>query len=175
MKGIYYKEGVYVLIENTEDHDDCIHSYRFKRTTSHFGGRVTIDTSDRNSAWFRVDGILIKELSVFEIVSSLSLAKIASYLNAIEANGVDAFIKNYKNSVEFVYNEMKELKERTEVNLSSIQDQSVLQSQLSRHNKLQQLLLTVLGLLFCLKTYMSSGLENEKVVSVVQSVMDSIS
>ena len=44
MKGIYYKEGIYVLIESDGEHNDCIYHYNYRSDAlSLFGGRVEVN------------------------------------------------------------------------------------------------------------------------------------
>ena len=102
------------------------------------------------------------------------LSEIASHLNAIETNGVDAFLEHYKKSVEFLYTELKELNQKTESQLTIEQEDSKIKSLLVELTKIRDLLFSVLAILFSLNTYMSAGLENEKVISICQSVMDSL-
>ena len=102
------------------------------------------------------------------------LSEIASHLNAIETNGVDTFLEHYKKSVEFLYTELKELNQKTESQLTIEQEDSKIKSLLVELTKIRDLLFSVLAILFSLNTYMSAGLENEKVISICQSVMDSL-
>ena len=106
--------------------------------------------------------------------SALLLSEIASHLNAIETNGVDAFFEHYKKSIEFLYGELKELNQKTESQLSIEREDSNIKILLSELTEIRDLLFSVLIILFSLNTYMSAGLENEKVISVFQSIMDSL-
>ena len=89
-------------------------------------------------------------------------------------NGVDAFIVHYKQSIEFAYGELKELKKDTEFQLSSESNDKMIDSLKSELKKLKDLIFAVFALLFNLNTFMSAGLENEKVISVCQSILDSL-
>ena len=176
MKGIYYKEGIYVVNDNDEEHEDCVYHYKYKRNVL-FGGRVEIRGyyNDNNRAYFSVDGIYIVEIATWRIRQDLSLSQIASYLNAIEANGVDAFIQNYKKNVEFAYQEIKEISQKTELQLASEQREGYINKLLLELKKITDLLISVLVILFSLNSYMAAGIENEKVISVCKSIMNSFS
>ena len=177
MESIYYKEGIYVVIES-DNHENSI----FDLNSGHvflFGRRVMITRYSRG-AQLAIDGILIEEIDYFgeyrsEVKADLSLSKITSYLNAIEANGVDAFIENYKKSVEFVYVELKDLSEKTELLLSSETEKTKIAHLLNQFERIRSLLISILSILFSLRSYMSAGLENEKVISVSQSIIDLLS
>ena len=172
MKGIYYKEGIYVLIESKEKHNDCIYDYYNRRNASLFGGRVQIDSTFNENADLTIDGISIISIRNNN-KESLSLPQIVSHLNAIETNGVDAFLQNYKQSVEFFYEELKNLNQMTAERLSSTKEDLQIKNLLSELEKIRGLLLAVLIILFFLKANMASCLENEKVITVCQSIMES--
>ena len=175
MKGIYYKEGIYVLIESDEEHNDCIYHYYNRRDAlSLFGGRVGVDNGNSdNDADLTIDGISIINIWDKNKTNQLSLSQIVSHLNAIETNGVDAFLRNYKQSVEFFYEELKNLNQMTAELLSSTKEDLQIKNLLLELEKIRGLLLAVLIILFFLKANMASCLENEKVISVCQSIMES--
>jgi len=184
MDGIYYKEGIYLVIGSDIQNDACIYHYSYRNSVSLFGGRVRIRKSDAIKAHLVVDGISIitflkqhwnNGTITFLIITELELTTITAYLNAIEANGVDAFIQNYKQSVEYMYSELKDLCLKTEMHLSSEHEDSKLKRLLLELEQIRSMLFTVLAILFSLHTYMAAGLENEKVISVCQSIMDSLS
>ena len=187
MRGIYYKDGVYVLIENVYkpdysiiEHDDCVlNNNKKKRKQSLYGGRVYLH-------WFNihfedvilyVDGISISNLSeklYDQNHLTLPLSSVAQHLNAIEVHGVDAFMQNYKQNVAFLYDELKEIRERTELELSTPQDETKRSETLKKLEKIKDILQQTLSVLFTLQIFISAGLENEKVISVYQSIMDTI-
>lgn len=174
MNGIYFKEGIYVAIDDGKSQNDiCVYNYH-KDNVSLYGGRIRITFSSEEEANLYVDGISIIKISDKKIQSALLLSEIASHLNAIETNGVDAFLEHYKKSVEFLYSELKELNQKTESQLTIEQEDSKIKSLLVELTKIRDLLFSVLAILFSLNTYMSAGLENEKVISICQSVMDSL-
>jgi hypothetical protein len=179
MNGIYYKEGIYVVIDNDTENDSCVYHYNYRSGLSLYGGRVIIKQGNSNSAVLIVDGIPIVDFFYSNYLNirlnrSVDNLIVASHLNAIEANGVDAFIKNYKQSVEFLYGELKELNQKTESQLSIEQEDSKIKNLIFELDKIRTLLFSVLAILFSLYSYMSGGLENEKVISIYQSVMDSL-
>lgn len=174
MNGIYYKEGIYLGIDNDTQNDICVYDYHNKDNVSLYGGRIRITYSSVEEAKLYVDGISIIKISDKKNQSALLLSEIASHLNAIETNGVDAFLEHYKKSVEFLYTELKELNQKTESQLTIEQEDSKIKSLLVELTKIRDLLFSVLAILFSLNTYMSTGLENEKVISICQSVMDSL-
>lgn len=107
MNGIYFKEGIYVAIDDGKSQNDiCVYNYH-KYNVSLYGGRIRITYSSDKEANLYVDGISIIKISDKKIQSALLLSEIASHLNAIETNGVDAFLEHYKKSVEFLYTELK--------------------------------------------------------------------
>ena len=101
MNGIYYKEGIYLVIDNDTQNDICVYDYHYKDNVSLYGGRIRITYSSEEKAKLYVDGISIIKISDKKNQSALLLSEIASHLNAIETNGVDAFLEHYKKIVEF--------------------------------------------------------------------------
>lgn len=174
MIGIFYKEGVYVVINHDAKNESCVYHYKYKYDEYLFGGRVHIQENGTEDAFLTIDGISIIAFRATSINEDLSISTIASHLNAIETNGVDAFLEHYKNNIEFAYNELKELKKETEFQLSSESNDSLIEHLKTKLKKLQDVLFAVFALLLGLKNYMSAGLENEKVISVCQSIIDSL-
>lgn len=183
MEGIYYQNGVYVLVDNVTMNDNCLFNYRTNTESLLYGGRIKIQTADTVNGYFFVDGIRIFEIySLRYSDGSLSryvdyhidTATIVAHLNAIEANGVDAFKEHYKKSIQFLYEEVKEQLQKSELLLTAMQDDSKVEELLKEVRKIRDILFEVLVILFSLHTYMSAGLENEKVISAWQTVMDSL-
>lgn len=175
MSGIYFKEGIYVTYDDGASKNDiCIINYD-KTYVVLYGGRIKIDY-DRyyETGNLNIDGISIVEIFEKKIRSYLSISAITSHLNAIETNGVDAFLENYKKSIEFLYAELKELNQKTESQLTLEHEDSKIKNLLAELTNIRDLLFSVLAILFSLSTFMSAGLENEKVISICQSVMDSL-
>lgn len=180
MKGIYFKDGIYVVIDSGVKNEIYIQHSSYKPEVYLLGGRVEIKKSDK--AWIGqyaeliIDGIPIVNINgkYDSILYYLTYSEIVSHLNAIETNGADAFIEHYKQSIEFAYGELKELKKDTEFQLSSESNDTMIDSLKSELKKLKDLLFAVFALLFSLHTFMSAGLENEKVISVCQSIIDSL-
>lgn len=175
MKGIYYKDGVYVVIDDDIENDFCLLRFHYKENFTLYGGRIKLKVVPFESGYMNVDGISVINITEKEINKKLPFSVIASHLNAIEANGVDAFLENYKKSIEFLYGELKEMNQKTESLLTSEQDDSKIKILLSEIEKMRELLFSILAILFSLYSYMTAGLENEKVISVCQSIMDSLS
>ena len=182
MEGIYYKDGVYVLIDNDEEHEDCVYHNQSKRSVSLYGGRVAIRRvgDEYGIAIITIDGVeLVKlinnhRLGKEEVSQRIELSTITQYLNAIEANGVDTFMQHYKESIEFLYNELIKLREKTESEISTSKNDSTREIALSKLSIIKEMLFKTLCALFTLKTFISAGLENEKVISVYQSIMETI-
>jgi hypothetical protein len=184
MNGIYYKEGIYLVIDNDTQNDICIFHYNYKSKVSLYGGRISLSRYSNNSGIrLSIDDVAVIKMNSakwsdgvvrYSIERDLSFQEVVSHLNAIEVQGVDAFIQNYKQSINFLYSELKELNQKTESLLTSEQDDSKLKSLLSELAKIRDLLFLVLPILFSLQTFMIAGLENEKVISVCQSIMDSL-
>lgn len=177
MRGIYFKDGIYVTIDNDEENDICVYHYNYRGNVSLLGGRVDIRYASytaKETAFLKVDGKPIVNISENAVEKALTVSEITSHLNAMATNGVDAFIEHYKQSIEFAYGELKELKKETEFQLSSESNDTMIDSLKSELKKLKDLLFAVFALLFSLHTFMSAGLENEKVISVCQSIIDSL-
>lgn len=176
MKGIYFKDGIYVTIDNDKESINCVYRYQYKTNSMLLGGRVEINSVYQSSttAYLQVDGKPIVNISGKAYNLALTLSEITSHLNAMATNGVDAFIEHYKQCIEFAYGELKELKKDTEFQLSSESNDKMIDSLKSELEKLKDLLFAVFALLFSLHTFMSAGLENEKVISVCQSIIDSL-
>lgn len=173
MNGIYFKDGIYVLVENDIENDFCIYHPSYKDNVFLYGGRIII-TNYYGNTLLEIDGISIININNMQIGRALTLPLIVSYLNAVETNGVDTFLENYKKSIEYLYSELKELSQKAESQLSIEQEDSKIKGILSELSKIRGFLFFVLAILFSLSTYMSAGLENEKVISICQSVMDSL-
>lgn len=172
MRGIYFKDGIYVYEENISDvkNDYCVYSehvYVFL-----YGNRVHICCGR-----ITIDGVQIKRLdlgpgSFYPVFSpDFPMPLIVTYLNSIEANGVDAFMTNYKKDIEFAHNEMMEL--RSNFESQSLKDGDNKQF-IRMINDINNALMVVMVILFNLNSYLPSGLENEKVITVYQSIKDSI-
>lgn len=184
MNGIYYKEGIYLVIDNDTQNDICIFHDNYNSEVSLYGGRIRLSRYyDNSSIRLSIDDIAVIKMETakysngverYSIERDLSFQEVVSHLNAIEVQGVDAFIQNYKQSINFLYSELKELNQKTESLLTSEQDDSKLKSLLSELAHIRDLLFLVLPILFSLQTFMIAGLENEKVISVCQSIMDSL-
>ncbi len=172
---IWYKDGVYMVADSDSGENDFVVWSFNMHHCYYFGGRVEVGTHRCGFAvYLKVDGIPIVKVKDKGLDKLLLISEVVSHLNAMEANGVDAFLDNYKKSVEFAYNELKELSQKTESQLSSVSDESVLKTLYSQIEELQGTLFSLFGLLFSLYTFMSANLENEKVISVYQSVLDTI-
>lgn len=174
MSGIFYKKGIYVLVDSNDEHDNCVFRYGYKQYVELWGGRVVVRGIYNQLYYLAIDGIGIIDIQSNTKKTDLSLSQIVSHLNAIEANGVDAFLQNYKLSVEFVYDELKNICQMKTEQLALTQDDSKIKILLSELEKLNNLLLSILTLLFSLRANMLAELENEKVISVYQSIMDSL-
>lgn len=174
MEGIYYKEGIYFLVDSDKKHDNCVYHYNNRDSITLLGGRAHIYYCSETTAYLTIDGIRIINIYPNRDDFELTLSQVTSHLNAIETNGLDAFLQNYKQSVEFFYDELKNICQMKTEQLASTQDDKKIKTLLSELEKLNKQLLLVLPLLFILKANMLAGLENEKVVSVYQSIMDSL-
>jgi hypothetical protein len=174
MKGIYFKDGVYILVDNDTKNDMCIYHFNYKSDIFLNGERIRIRYRSFTEADLFVNGIHIINIIGARIEYKLGLSEIVSHLNAIQTNGVDAFLENYKKNIDFLYGELKELEQKKESMLTVEQEDSKIKELLLDLNKIRELLFLVLAILFNLKTHMPSGLENEKVISICQAVMDSL-
>ena len=81
MSGIYYKEGIYVQIENDTKNDICVVN-EDKEKALLYGERISIHYFYHSGdAWLNVDGISIIKINN-NIVRDLSLSEITSHLNS---------------------------------------------------------------------------------------------
>lgn len=181
MEGIYFKDGVYVLIDNDAEHDNCIFHSKVQISVSLYAGRVALrEPKYPLNAVITVDGIDLVQFVKTptqnpHMTEVLKFSTVVQYLNAIEANGVDAFMHNYKQSIEFLHEELTALRQRTELDLSTIEDDTKKSDILIKLERIKEMLLQILSILFTLKTFLSAGLENQKVDSIYQSIIDTIS
>lgn len=181
MAEIFFKDGIYLLISKSQidvNSDNCITKGGIVNL---YGNRVRLLKYDGNLRFF-IDGIIIKEIDIYKdrygeiyysIESELSYEVVVSHLNAIEVYGLDAFIQNYKQNIVFLYGELKDINQKTESLLASEQNDSKIENLLNQLEKIRESLLLVLPILFSLQIFMISGLENAKVLSVYQSIIDS--
>ena len=90
MNGIYFKDGIYFLIDDNTKNDIVIYHKDYKGNVSLYGGRICIDACSDDTAKLFVDGISIEKLDTTyrRMDQELELHIIISHLNAIEANGV---------------------------------------------------------------------------------------
>ena len=188
MEGIYYKDGVYVVIDNDrhkyndQHYGYCVCHYQFKNKVLLYGGRVRVKYlfSDlKETAYLLIDGIEIiklNELSLNDKPASneLNLSTISQYLNAIEANGVDAFMQHYKERLEQLQVDLQDLKKEKESELSTITEEPLLEEVKQEIKNIKKLLCYLFTVLFNLSLFICAGLENEKVISVYQSIMETI-
>jgi len=182
MEGIYYKDGIYVLIDNDEEHENCVYHYNYRDRVLLNGGRIRMEyasTSYKETAFLFIDGIEVINLNNLrkdenQINKALKLSTIVQYLNAIEINGVEAFVQNYKERLEQLQVDLKGLKEEKESELVSITEESLLEEVKHEILNIGKILCYLFSVLFNLSLFISAGLENEKVISVYQSIMDTI-
>lgn len=181
MEGIYYKNGVYLIIDHDAEHENCVYHQRNKDSASLYGGRVAVRRvlADYGYCIIIVDGLELIRLNKSnygdkELTHNIRYATVVHYLNAIEVNGVDAFMQHYKQSIDFLHDELMKMKEKTELDLSSTEDSSLKDDIQSKLNRIKDMLFKVLCILFTFHTFISAGLENDKVISVYQSIMETI-
>lgn len=182
MDGIYYKDGVYVVIDNDAEHENCVYQYNYKDNETLYGGRIKIryyNSEYKEAAYLIIDGIIIMKLNGlnfndWETPNILCLSIISQYLNAIEANGVDAFMQHYKESLLLLQEDLLKLKQDNIEELSTLNDESLVKAVIEDIKKIKTLIYYIIGVVFTLRTFMSAGLENEKVISVYQSIIDTI-
>lgn len=168
---IYLKEGIYVALDGKRADEYLI--YCSDDTSVYlYGGRVEITNITRHvfTASLVIDGIPIKEVESPQLKSLLSFTTIASHLNAVEAHGVDAFLENYKKSIEVLHAELKELNHQAERMLSTEQDDLKVKKLLFEISNYRHLLASVLIVLFSVSVTMAAGLENERVHYIAESL-----
>lgn len=181
MAEIFFKDGIYLLISKSQkdvNSDNCITKGGIVNL---YGNRVRLLKYD-GYLRFSIDGISIIKINgykdrygeiYYSIESELSYEVVVSHLNAIEVYGLDAFIQNYKQNIVFLYGELKDINQKTESLLASEQNDSKIENLLNQLEKIRKSLLLVLPILFSLQIFMIAGLENAKVLSVYQSIIDS--
>lgn len=182
MEGVYYKNGVYVLIDTDKMHEDCVYHYHYRDNVLLNGGRVRMkyaSTTYRDTAFLFIDGIEIINLNNLsedenQINKALNLSTIVQYLNAIEINGVEAFLQNYKESLEQLQVNLKDLKKEKESELSTITEEPLLEEVKQEIKNIKKLLCYLFTVLFNLSLFICAGLENEKIISVYQSIIETI-
>ena len=185
MKGIYYKDGVYVLIDNDEEHEDSIYHHEYRNNLTIYGGRVEVKKYTNSYGYsngdlvLKIDGILIFKISEYatEFFNYLDIEIVTQHLNAIEVNGVNAFMQYYKKKLEVLQEDLQNLKEAKQSELTTM-DENIYNSSRGRIiedlDKIGRMLYYLFSVIFTLGTLMNAGLENEKVISVYQSIMDTI-
>lgn len=176
MEGIYYKDGVYVLIDNDDKHENCIYHYNYRDNELLYGGRVRIKYSQHKTAYFYIGGVEIVKLDTNNVAieKSLELSSICNYLNAIEVHGVDAFLEHYKKTLEQLKSDLSALKNESMEELSTLRDESLIETVKKEIKKIKSLIYYIICVVFTISTFMNAGLENEKVISVYQSIIDTI-
>jgi hypothetical protein len=177
MNGIYFKDGAYVLVDNDEINDICLYHPLYRIKISLYGGRVHIsryEPSWMDYSILTIDGISIFNMKYAQMQEYLSHQTIISHLNSIETYGIDAFIENYKKSVEFLYSEVKNMHNIAEARLSLSLNENQTTTILYELERIRTSLFAILALLFSLYSNMKTGLENDKVQLVYQSIKDII-
>ena len=43
MNGIFFKDGIYVIIDNDTESDICVYHYNYKDNVTLYGGRININ------------------------------------------------------------------------------------------------------------------------------------
>lgn len=170
---IYFKDGVYVTVnDGSAKNDMYIYNYYHKDSASLYGGRVRLGYGGSDNATLTIDGIPIVRIYKTDIDKDLPIEEITTHLNAIEANGVDAFLEHYKKSIEFLYDKLEEFRIKTIDEISNTKEETIAERLISELNKIRDSLFSLIAILFSLSKYMSAGLDNEKLNSVYQSVID---
>lgn len=182
MKGIYYKDGVYLIIDHDGEHENCVYHRENKSKVILYGGRVEIRRyvtqyySDYETLLLDIDGISILKISEYQasILKDLDIEIVTQYLNAMEANGVDAFMQHYKKSLELLQKDLQNLQEVKQSELIALNERTSMRKINEEIEKIEKLLYYLFSIIFTLRTFMNAGLENEKVISVYQSIIETI-
>lgn len=106
MDQIVFKDKVYLVVDASIDTDLCIWDYTEDEKYL-YGGRVKIIRQGPITSQMHIDGVPIIKIAENLIHGNLSFQTITAHLNAIENHGVDAFLDNYKNSLEAIYSALK--------------------------------------------------------------------
>lgn len=174
---IYYKEGVFVLIKSRDTYDNCAYYNHIAIPASLYGGSVIIkhNEKDEETSFLLVNGIEIVNINNLkegdkEISTTLHLSAIVQYLNAIEINGVEAFAQNYKESLEQLQVDLKDLKEEKESALPTLTEESLIEKVKKEIMNINNLLYCLIGLLFNCRLFITAGLENDKIISLCKSI-----
>ena len=140
-----------------------------------FGGRIEIygvTLSYRIEFTFEVDGVRIKTWDNESYLSNyISLNLLMNFLNSIAVYGIDEFLDNYKKSVKDQIAEFEErLKVQTE-ELTQLEETGYVRDNLLKAiNKLNNLIMSLLSVLFLLNIHYPLGLENDKMIEVMEQV-----
>lgn len=170
---IYFKDGVYVTVnDGSAKNDMYIYNFYHKNSASLYGGRVILSWKQNIGTALDIDGIPIVRIDKAYIAKGLPIEEITTHLNAIEANGVDAFLEHYKKSIEFLYDKLEEFSIKRIDEISNTKEESIAKRLISELNQIRDSLYSLIAILFSLSKYMSAGLDNEKLNSVYQSVID---
>ncbi len=184
-KFVYYKNGIYLVVEREEitreefeKDENIIVGYinwiDIPLRGSLYGGRVKLKADYSNSGYLNIyiDGI---EIVDNDGDTRMSVERLVGYLNAIEANGVDAFLKNYKESLNSYYNELKatlnDFNNLDTSALSEYQRKNIISAFATRIEKIPK----ILGIIVLLNIWMPAALDNEKVIETHESIIESIS
>ncbi|HHT97303.1 MAG TPA: hypothetical protein GXZ90_05360, partial [Clostridiales bacterium] len=169
---IYYKEGVFVLIKSIDKYDNCVYWNHFLIPASLYGGSVIVkhNEKDEDMAFLLVNGVEIININTMkegekELSKILHLSTIVQFLNAIEINGVEAFVQNYKESLEQLQVDLKDLKEEKESALPTLTEESLIEKVKKEIMNINNLLYCLIGLLFNCRLFITAGLENDKIIS----------
>jgi hypothetical protein len=189
MKGIILHDGIYVYIENDDltndsiaNADECtliIKQDCYSQNVFLYGGRVGLHREDYSTLIFSIDGIIIKDIkpcyldsgsdsySYGEMNNELSFPKVTAFLNQIAHLGVDTFLDNYKKNLEDFKAQMNEMATALENELKENEDSG--KAQLLQ--KVKNLILSIIIILFSLSINMNAGLDNDHYVEAYEAII----
>lgn len=185
---IFYKNGVYVITTmnaRTASENDafiCADDRRYVKNGGYlYGGRVRVNYQEIYSygqTFTRmnlvIDGINIVAFIKEEQNLAVDIESVMCHLNSIEANGVDAFLANYKESIKATYEELKELRELQLRLIDTADDDEKKKDHLKTLEDILSKMTLLVWIVFSLSIRMPAALDNERVINAYEAVIESI-
>ncbi len=188
---IFYKNGVYVITTmnaSTAKENDafiCADDYQYVKNDGYlYGGRVRIHFQNEVIAYsplrtigmnLVIDGIEIVNTTINEGKDlARDIESIMCHLNSIEANGVDAFLTNYKESIKATYEELKELRELQLRLIDKADDDEKKKDHLQTLEGILSRMTLLVWIIFSLSIRMPAALDNERITNAYEAVIEYI-
>lgn len=139
----------------------------YQRQGQLFGGRLHYSRYYENFNEIKIDGILLYSMEDGNFQNEFSFEETAAIFNAIATHGVDAFLKNYqdtlKSYLEYFENRLQ-LEQANALNEVEKESQKLI-------TKIKAVLSKILSLLFVIQMHMTLSIENDTIQGIYNQII----